>query len=183
MQDVIRKKELWQEWMAKNNSSSKVIRFSTNQGVFYRIEGSIAYRGYTAKYIESDTRHFMAECVLNQRTPFSLIIWREDYFDKIMKVFGQQDIVIGDDRFDEHYNIQSNSRSMACDFFLSQQIKDLILNLDLAGMWIMDEDDGFSISYRVGSDMVDMDSYDKAHDLFCAIIDRLIEISAIENLE
>ena len=182
MQDVIRKKDLWKEWMAKHNRTSTVVRTTTKQGVYYRIEGQIDYRGYTAKYLDSDTRHFLAECNFSKCMPFSLVIWREDYMDKIMKVFGQQDIVIGDHQFDKKYNIQSNSQNMARDFFHSQQLKDLILDLDLSGMWIVDKDNVFALSYRVFSAMDDMNAYDKAHDLFCAIIDSLVEISAIKNL-
>jgi hypothetical protein len=67
---------------------------------------------FTERYGEGKSRvvrvHSAIEVKFNNPTNFKLDIYEEGLFSKIYKVFGMQDIIIGNDKFDKEYIIKSN---------------------------------------------------------------------------
>jgi viroplasmin and RNaseH domain-containing protein len=80
-------------------------------------------------FTESDTRPLRSEITMDLKTKFELSISWEGSVEKIMKIFGSQDIQIGNQAFDKKYLIQSNNSSQTISVL--RDLKDLILKLNI----------------------------------------------------
>jgi hypothetical protein len=71
---------------------------------------------FTEKYGGGKSRvirvHTGVEVKINNPHNYKLDIYEEGFFNKIYKVFGMQDIIIGNDKFDKEYIIKSNNEKI-----------------------------------------------------------------------
>jgi hypothetical protein len=72
------------------------------------------------------------------RHPFKFAIRHTNSMEELAKVFGMQDIVVGDPEFDKDYIIQGNHPEHVIDFFSNTGIKDLIKQQSSINLSIMD---------------------------------------------
>lgn len=59
---------------------------------------------------------------------FEFSISYEDTIEKLLKLFGQQDIQIGDEEFDKRYLIQGKDTSVVTDLLSKSEIKTILLS-------------------------------------------------------
>jgi len=85
---------------------------------------------FTEKVGEGKSRviriHTGIEIKINNPLGYKLDIYEEGFFSKLYKVFGMQDIVIGNDKFDKEYIIKSNNEEITTEV-LTKPICDELL--------------------------------------------------------
>jgi len=123
--DVYSKKDLWQELADLFKGKFKIKQTISKD--INSLELEIQYKNHKLLLTETDTKplKFEIELSLNQKFEFN-ISW-EDSVERILKLFGQQDIKTGDKEFDKKYLIQSNNPDLTSKFLNSGQLKQTIL--------------------------------------------------------
>ena len=109
--DVFSKKDLWEKLAELYNGKFKIKQTISKDINSFRLE--IPYRNHILVLTETDTKplKFETEFKLNRNFEFN-ISW-EDIMEHILKLFGKQDIKVGDKEFDKKYLIQSNDSELA----------------------------------------------------------------------
>ena len=125
--NVLAKKELWKEIAKKLNGKFKIKQTISRDISTLILE--IPYKNQMVVLTESDTRPLRSEINMDLKEPFELSISWEGGVEKIMKIFGSQDIQIGNQEFDKKYLIQSNNSSQTISIL--RDLKDLILKLNI----------------------------------------------------
>jgi hypothetical protein len=125
--DVLAKKELWKEIAKKLKGEFKIKQTISRDISTLILE--IPYKNQMVVLTESDTRPLRSEINMDLKTKFELSISWEGSVEKIMKIFGSQDIQIGNHEFDKKYLIQSNNSSQTISVL--RDLKDLILKLNI----------------------------------------------------
>ena len=123
--DVYQKREIWKGAAKKFNGDFKIGHNSGNAIEMLRLE--IPYKKCLIKISESDTRPLKFRFELNFTRKFNFNISWEDTVEKILKVFGKQDIIIGEDKFDRRFLIQSNNADLLKIVLSDSEIRNLIL--------------------------------------------------------
>jgi hypothetical protein len=125
--DVLAKKELWKEIAKKLNGEFKIKQTISRDISTLILE--IPYKNQMVILTESDTRPLRSEINMDLKTKYELSLSWEGGVEKIMKIFGSQDIQIGNQEFDKKYLIQSNNSSQTISIL--RDLKDLILKLNI----------------------------------------------------
>lgn len=105
--DVIKKIEVWQELESAYSGKLRIKRSKTDHLITLIL--TVPYRDYHIILTESDTKPLKFEVEFQLNTDFEFVLGPEDRFERILKVFGKQDVVIGNAEFDRKYMIQSNN--------------------------------------------------------------------------
>lgn len=119
-------------------------------------------------------------------------IYRENFFSTIGKLFGMQDIEVGDPYFDKEFIIKGNSEEQIRKLLKSAQLKGLIRRIPKIHFQVKDtEYKLFQRTFPKGVDMLYFESMGVIKNketlknlflLFSAILERLVQIdSAYEN--
>jgi len=125
--DVLAKKELWKEIAKKLKGEFKIKQTISRDISTLILE--IPYKNQMVVLTESDTRPLKSKIDMNLTDPFEFSISWEGGVEKIMKIFGSQDIQIGNQEFDKKYLIQSNNSQRTT--AILRDLKDLILKLNI----------------------------------------------------
>jgi hypothetical protein len=125
--DVLAKKELWKEIAKKLNGEFKIKQTISRDISTLILE--IPYKNQMVVLTESDTRPLRSEINMDLKTKYELSLSWEGGVEKIMKIFGSQDIQIGNQAFDKKYLIQSNNSLQTISIL--RDLKDLILKLNI----------------------------------------------------
>ena len=125
--DVLDKKELWKIIAEKLNGEFK-IKQTISRDISTLIL-KIPYKNQLVVLTESDTRPLKSEINMDLKTKFEFGISWEGGVERIMKIFGSQDIQIGIHEFDKKYLIQSNNTKQT--ITILRDLKDLILKLNI----------------------------------------------------
>ncbi len=122
---------------------------------------------------------------------FYFKIYREGVFSPLGKLFGEQDIIIGDGYFDEKFMIQGNNEDKVKLLFQDDRLKELIHEQPDICFEIKDDEGWFGASFPDGVDALHFRSRgiieDEARlknlfELFSATLERLVQIdSAYED--
>lgn len=148
--------------------------FSRSAGQY----GSTTYTHMRAPFVNKDGLYFK--------------IYRETGFSAIGKLFGMQDIEVGDRFFDYEFIIKDNSEEKIKMLLKSDQLKSLIKSIPSMQFQVKDGDERlFSRSFPQGVDMLYFESTGVIKDtttlrnlflLFSAVLERLVQIdSAYED--
>jgi hypothetical protein len=123
--DVLSKSEIWEKLAELYNGKFKIKQTVSKDINSFQLE--IPHNKYSLVLTESDTKplKFEAELKLNLNVEFK-ISW-EDSMERILKLFGKQDIKIGDNKFDRKYLIQSNNPDFVSRLLNTGQIKQTML--------------------------------------------------------
>jgi len=123
--DVLSKRDLWEKLAGLYNGKFIIKQTVSKDVTSFKLE--IPYKNYNLVLTESDTKplKFATELKLNRKFEFRISL--EDSFDRIMKLFGKQDIQIEDKEFDKKYFIQSKDPGLILKLLTSGQIKQIIL--------------------------------------------------------
>jgi hypothetical protein len=79
--------------------------------------------------IDGMTYYTRARALFNTNSTFRFEIYRDDLIATIGKLFGLQDIVIGDRPFDKEFIIQGNDEDLVCELLHNERIKNIISSL------------------------------------------------------
>ncbi len=148
--------------------------FSRSNGQY----GSTPYTRIRAPFVNKDGLYFK--------------IYRENFFSSIGKLFGMQDIQVGDPYFDNEFIIKGNSEEKIQKLLKSDQLKELIRRIPKVHFMVKDDDYKlFSKSFPDGVDMLyfectgtikNKETLKNLFLLFSAVLERLVQIdSAYEN--
>jgi hypothetical protein len=112
-------------------------------------------------------------------------IYREGIFSWLGKAFGNQDIVTGDEFFDDEFVVQGAPEGKIIEFLADEKLKGLIQRRPEISYGIKKDDGWFGRNYPEGVDVLQFQCYGlitnepalkELFELFFASIDRLAEI-------
>ncbi len=148
--------------------------FANNNGP----NGNTVYTRIRAPFVNKDGLYFK--------------IYRENFFSSISKLFGMQDIQVGDPYFDNEFIIKGNSEEKIQKLLKSDKLKELIRSIPRIHFEVKDDDFKlFKKSFPEGVDMLYFTCVGTVKDkatlrnlflLFSVVLERLVQIdSAYEN--
>jgi len=105
--DVIKKIEVWQELESAYSGKLKIKRTRTDHLITLIL--NVPYKDHEIILTESDTKPLKFEVEFQLNTDFEFVLGPEDSIERILKVFGKQDVKIGNTEFDKKYMIQSSN--------------------------------------------------------------------------
>ena len=104
--DVISKKDLWEEISVMYKGKFTIRQtVSKDTNSFLLV---IPYQNQSIVLTESETKPLKFETELQMTTKFEFSISRKDAIERILELFGKQDIKVGDEAFDKKYIVGSN---------------------------------------------------------------------------
>lgn len=122
---------------------------------------------------------------------FYFEIYREGIFSALGRIFGLQDIIIGDPMFDDQFVIKSNSEEKVRWLFDDQGLKNLIHQVPQIHLTVRDDEGWFGERFPQGTDELyfscagtirDVELLKTLFELFAATLNRLVAIdSAYEH--
>jgi len=92
------------------------------ESVLYRLEIDIPFKGKFLRITTSETKTPTFEYVIHN-SDFSFTISNEDYFERFLKLFGSNELQVGDFDFDKKYLLDTNNKSKL-QSFLDIKIRD-----------------------------------------------------------
>ncbi len=123
--DVLGKKDLWEKLSELYNGKLKINRTISKDINSLRLE--IPYKNHTLILTESDTKPLKFETELKLNGNFEFNISWEGAVERVLKLFGTQDIIVGDKDFDKKYLIRSNDPDLLLKLLAYGQIKQTML--------------------------------------------------------
>jgi hypothetical protein len=123
--DVFSKKDLWKKLAELYNGKFKIKQTISKDINSLQLE--IPYKNHNVVLTETDTKPLKFETELRLNRNFEFNISWEDSVERILKLFGKQDIKVGDKEFDKKYLIQSNDPELTSRLLNYGQIKQTIL--------------------------------------------------------
>jgi len=123
--NVFSKKDLWKDLAELYDGKFKIKQTISKDINSFRLE--IPYKNFNIIITETDTKPLKFETKLNLNRKFEFNISWEDSIEKILKIFGKQDIIVGDKEFDKKYLIQSNDPNLIKDILNYREISKELL--------------------------------------------------------
>jgi hypothetical protein len=123
---------------------------------------------------------------------FRFTIYREGFFSELGKLFGMQDIEIGEPEFDEAFIIKANDEGIVRDLFASAEIRRLALAQPKLRLDVKDSEGWFGpkfppdvdeLHFQVVGVIKDLETLKNLFDLFAAVLDRLCRIGTATKQE
>jgi hypothetical protein len=105
--DVIKKIEVWQDLESTYTGKLRIKRTRTDHLITLIL--NVPYKDHEIILTESDTKPLKFEVEFQLNIDFEFVLGPEDSIERISKVFGKQDVMIGNAEFDKKYMIQSNN--------------------------------------------------------------------------
>lgn len=134
---------------------------------------NITYTRMRAPYVNRDGFHFT--------------IYRKSVFSWLGKMFGKQDIELGDTFFDEDFIIQGEPESSVIKLFSNRKIKELIQLQPQIHLQVKDDEGWFSKKFPEGVDELyfqvvgvikDKERLKSLFDLFALVLEELCKIGS-----
>ncbi len=122
--NVIEKKSLWKE-VAKEFNGTFFVKSTVSKDLNTLVL-EIPHNNNILILTETDTKPLKSETILHLDTKFILNISIENTFEKIVKLFGNNDIEIGIPEFDNKYFIHSNIRKTAIEILQKINVKNIL---------------------------------------------------------
>ena len=88
----------------------------------------IPYKRYNVRFTESNTQPLKISCKLEVNQLFEFSVSYEDSMEKLLKLFGHQDIQVGDTLFDKKYLIQGTDDELITYLFADGETKAILLS-------------------------------------------------------
>ncbi|MFA8433393.1 MAG: hypothetical protein ACEPOZ_02650 [Marinifilaceae bacterium] len=123
--DISKKRHFWQELANELNGTFRTKHTVSKE--FERLILQIPYKQYSIEFEESDTQPLKINCKLGANQKFEFSISYEDSIEKLLKLFGRQDIQVGDEVFDKKYLIQGTDVGLITDLLTKSEIKEILL--------------------------------------------------------
>ncbi|WP_318640243.1 hypothetical protein [Flavobacterium ardleyense] len=126
----------------------------------------------------------------SSNSDFRFEIYPQSLLDSISKIFGAQDVKIGDKEFDRKFIIKSNDELKVKSFLKNDPVKLQILAFkdinfqisDQKGIWGEKLPDGeFELSFFINGLVDHTEILKQIHKLFCAALNRLEEMDILKT--
>jgi len=120
---------------------------------------------------------------------FKLLITQQGFIDNVGKLFGAQDIQIGDKQFDKKFIVKSNDEGKALltlsNNSITKALQDLkTVRLDITdgeGLWSEKPKEGkFMLYYVLDDKITHIDQLNKVYGLFADTLDTLTKLNSIK---
>lgn len=130
--DVIKKIKIWQELESEFSGILTVKKTKIDRLITMVL--SIPYGGHKIVVTESDTKPLKFESEFQLNTEFEFVLGPEDGIERVLKVFGKQDVIIGNREFDKKFMIQSSNPDLIKRVLYPAQINQGILKHKLSSI-------------------------------------------------
>ncbi|RLD79572.1 MAG: hypothetical protein DRJ15_09090 [Bacteroidetes bacterium] len=179
--DVFSKKDLWTDLAELYDGEFKIKQTISKDINSFRLE--IPYKNHNIILTETDTKplKFETELKLNRKFEFN-ISW-EDSIERVLKIFGKQDIKVGDKEFDKKYLIQSNEPGLITNILNYREISRILLkhNIYLLTLEYNKKDEGHKLMTIKDRNTKKKEIMIELINLEFSIIDFFIDNNLIRN--
>lgn len=178
--DISKKRDFWKELSEECNGVFKIGHTISKD--LERLILQIPYKQYLIEFSESDTHPLKIESTLIANRDFEFIISFEDTLEKLLKLFGQQDIKVGDKVFDNKYLIKEKNTNFVGQILSDERIKTILLknNVFSLGCNYQKKDNTLRLSSLVSRTINSKDELSDLFKLFCLTIDKMEELELIK---
>lgn len=127
--DVSKKREFWSEIANEFNGVLNISHTVARDLEILNLK--IPFEDVVIEFTESDTHPLKVSCEIESEKKINFSISIEDFFEKILKVFGQQDIILNDPAFDKKYLVKGNDEKLTKDILTYKTVKQLIMKTNI----------------------------------------------------
>ncbi|MEI6089399.1 MAG: hypothetical protein WCR42_03015 [bacterium] len=127
--DISKKRDFWAEIANELNGVFSISHTISQDIEIFNLK--VPYEDVVIEFTESDTKPLKVYCEIESEKDISFSISIEDIFEKILKVFGQQDIKLNDPAFDKKYLVKGNDEKLTIDIINYKNVKELILKTNI----------------------------------------------------
>jgi len=165
--------------------------FKGNGVVYQHGEWKLVLDTYTVQSNNNSTTYTRLRAPFVNKDGLYFKIYREGFFSSVGKLFGMEDLEIGDPFFDDSFIIKGNNQQKLIQLLSDRQLKDLMHEQSRIHLEIRDDEGWFGTNFpdgvhelyfsRVGV-MRDINELKALFELFTHTLSRLVQIdSAYEN--
>lgn len=182
------KKEIWSQIAYDIGGRYKDGGFWNRDYIQYQYgEWEIVLDTYKRSNGKSSTTFTRMRAPFANRDGLYFKIYREGFFSGVSRFFGMQDIVIGDEFFDNDFIIKGNSEEQIVRMLAGDEIKALIEQQPRVHFEIRDDEGIFRNGYPEGVDelyfqcigtLKDEEQIKYLFDLFAFTLERLVDIDS-----
>lgn len=171
--DISEKRHFWQE-LANELSGMFIIEHTVSKDL-ESLFLHLPYKHYRIEFTESDTHPLKITCKLEVNHPFEFNISYEDSIEKLLKLFGQQDVQVGDEAFDHRYLIQGSDDELIADLFGKSEIKSILLSCNVFSFNCVNDkrDHAIQLSSLVSRTIDSKSALAALFKLFCLTIEKM----------
>lgn len=148
MGSIFKNKERESNWIeVAEEISGEYIKGSFFKGdkiIIRREDNMVLIDTYTVSTGKSSTTYTRLRAVYNSHTSFLFKIYRRGIFSNIGKKLGMQDIVTGNEEFDNEFIIKGNEEYNIIQLFSNIKTRDLLFNLKYFILEMKENDGPFS---------------------------------------
>ncbi|GAU77006.1 hypothetical protein [Fusibacter sp. 3D3] len=177
------KKSAWEELSKKRNGTYGKSTFTKHENVIFQYKNtSIVLDRYTTMVGSTPIMNTRIRSIFKNPTRLSFKLYHEGFFSSLSKMLGMQDILIGDDEFDQRFVVKSNDeikiRQLLSDYKLKQLLffgKPITLEIKLKDKCLNSKDESILL-YQATGVIKDIDTLENILNIFERFIDHMIEI-------
>lgn len=126
LKSIVEKRPFWQA-LADELNGTCIAEHAVSREL-ERLILHLPFKHYRIELTESDADPLKITCRMGVNHPFEFAISYEDSIEKLLKLFGQQDVQVGDEQFDKTYLIQGTDDELIADLFTRGEIKSILLS-------------------------------------------------------
>lgn len=185
------KEEVWQELCNQIGGQMKGGFWGGNKVEIRVKEWIVTLDTYIVPRGENSTTYTRMRSPYVNKDGFQFAIYRQGFFSEVGKVFGMQDIEIGNDEFDRNFIIQGNDEFKVRQLFANQKIRYLIKQQPSIHFDVKDDEGWFRTSFpekvdelyfQVEGIIKDVERLKSLYELFAETLNQLCNIgSAYED--
>lgn len=178
--DISKKRYFWKELSDELDGIFKIKQTVSRD--LERLVLHIPYKHYMIEFSESDTHPLKVECMLHANREFEFMISYEDTLEKLLKLFGQQDIEVGDKVFDEKYLIKERKTNFISQVLSDNRIKTILLKNNVFSLVCnyQKKDNMLHLFSLVSRTINSKAELAELYLLLCLIIDKMNELELIK---
>src|SRR5512136_1312440 len=187
------KDEIWSQLSQEIGASyQKDGFFTAGKVVLTHRQWEITLDTYTVSTGKSSSTYTRIRAPYVNRDGFRFNIYRKNIFSWLGKIFGGQDIEVGDSFFDEGFIIQGEPEYLVQQLLMNSKIRQLIQNQPAIHLQVKDDEGWFGKKFLDGVDELYFETYGviknkerlkELFDLFSFVLDELCRLGAAYEKE
>lgn len=173
LSDLINKLE---SFATHRSGKLKVIRSTTPSGIsalfheVFTIKVSLPYSGNTIEFHLSEINPFKGTVTFQRQSGFEFDIFIEGIYEKIMKLFGLQDIKVPNQIINNKYIVQSNNKSLL-NTILNENCQSYLLYNKVNNLTLKNINKQATLSTLSIFNELDIKNFEMVYNIFINIID------------
>ncbi|MBF4693644.1 hypothetical protein [Fusibacter ferrireducens] len=177
------KKNTWEELSKKRNGVHEKATFTKQEKVTFQYKNNIILlEGYMTIVGNTPIVNTRIRTIFKNPHQLNFKIYHEGFFSSIGKMLGMQDILIGDDEFDQRFVVKSNDEKKIKQLLNDYKLKSLLLfgkpitiETKLKDKCLKSSDESI-LSYEATGIIKDLDTLENILNIFERFIECMIEI-------